>query len=365
MDSSSIFQTCVQKELPNTQTILNSLKMRSSSLNEYEKLKAAFLNYKEWPVRSIIKIYIGSPPSNIRINRYSSMSGYDPNRNLIKLDPLQSIVNSTSFTYLNIVDMIKRVVNERFSPITNLTFQFVTDISISNIRISFTNTGSWSYLGTDCNRIPKDNATMNFGWFEISVVLHEFGHALGMVHEHQSAFGNQIQWNLPKVYNWAKTTQGWDAEQTDMQILDKYDRTEINGSTFDPKSVMLYFYPADLTLDNKGTSINPRLSQVDTIYLNSKYPGSAQTPQQFYLNVYGENILTDTSTTPFPSTTPRKKIPIPYVNNLSSSTNAIPSSTQMQNQKNNKLYLIILVVCLFLFFIILRHIFYLYKKNYN
>ena len=120
MNSSGIFQICVQKELPDTQRRLNSLKMQSGSLIDYQKLKAAFYNNKQWPVGSTIKIYIDSPPEDIPIYKYISMTGSDSNGNFFKFDPLQSIVNSESFTYLNIVDMIKSVVNERFSQITNL-----------------------------------------------------------------------------------------------------------------------------------------------------------------------------------------------------------------------------------------------------
>jgi len=319
MNSFGQFKICVQKELPDTQNQLNSIRMESRSLNEYQKLKAAFYNDKEWPVGSTINIYIGTPPSNIEIVKYPSRPIYDYNGNLIKLDPLQTVINSTSFTYTNIRDMIKRIINERFKSIVNLNFVFVSNINNSDIRIAFDlNSGSWSYIGTDCKYIQKTQPTMNFGWFEVSVVLHEFGHAVGgMIHEHQSPLGDPINWNVQEVYNWAQSTQGWNQQQTDSQILNKYDKTEINGSNFDPKSVMLYFYPAYLTLDNKGTSLNTRLSPQDTIYLNLKYPGSLQTPQQFYINIYGENILTESSTTAtlIPST------------NSTFTTTEIPSAT--------------------------------------
>lgn len=60
----------------------------------------------------------------------------------------------------------------------NLTFVFDADPIDSEIRITFVDEGSWSYIGKDCLNIPKDQPTMNFGWLDTAVVLHEFGHCL-------------------------------------------------------------------------------------------------------------------------------------------------------------------------------------------
>ena len=55
-------------------------------------------------------------------------------------------------------------------------------------------------------------------------------------------------------------------------------------------SIMLYFYPANLTKNNKGTHQNLKMSALDVIWLNKMYPGSKITPQNFYKEAYGENI---------------------------------------------------------------------------
>ncbi len=77
----------------------------------------------------------------------------------------------------------------------NIDFRFVGEKEEADIRITFDpERGSNSYVGTDNMQIPKDQPTMNFGWFtdqtadeEFSrTVLHEFGHALGCVHEQAS-----------------------------------------------------------------------------------------------------------------------------------------------------------------------------------
>ena len=285
-------EICAQKDLPITLNKLRSLKTSSVSKTEYEKLRAVLYTSKEWPPGSTITIYfMNEPPSNIPIRKYK-LDYDDENGNKVNWDPLQvEIINKfNNFKTSDIIPMIQRVLLERIQPIVNLIFNFVDD-PFADIRINFDiYAGSWSYLGTDAKTIPYNEATMNFGWFNISTVLHEFGHMLGLIHEHQSPFGEPILWNKTELYKWAADTQKWSVQETNNQVLNKYNSTLLNGTVFDPKSIMLYFYPKSLTTNETGTSMNVRLSPYDVFYINSRYPGSSQTPVEFYKNVYGEDI---------------------------------------------------------------------------
>ena len=110
-------------------------------------------------------------------------------------------------------------------------------------------------------------------------------------HEHQNPRGKPIEWNKDVVLKWAATTQGWDKETTTHNILERYDISQINGSDFDPLSVMLYFFPPELTMNGVGTKQNLRLSGEDVQWINKNYAtGAPQTAEQFYQKVYNISL---------------------------------------------------------------------------
>ena len=126
---------------------------------------------------------------------------------------------------------------------------------------------------------------MQFGWFDVATVLHEFCHALGLGHEHQNPYGIGIDWNQEKVYEWARKTQGWDKAKTNSNIIVRYSKDLTIGTSYDPDSIMLYFYDGTLTKNGIGTKPNLRLSLLDVHYLASKYPNNNQSPEKA-VNLY-------------------------------------------------------------------------------
>jgi hypothetical protein len=44
-----------------------------------------------------------------------------------------------------------------------------------------------------------ESLTMNLGFFDKATVLHEFGHAIGLIHEHQSPFKGGFEWDKDEV----------------------------------------------------------------------------------------------------------------------------------------------------------------------
>lgn len=149
----------------------------------------------------------------------------------------------------------------------NLKFEF-DDAPNAEIRIAFdSNDGAWSYVGTDARGIPLNEPTMNLGFLDGGTAGHEFGHAIGLAHEHQNPAGG-IQWNEPVVIaSLAGSPNFWDEATTRHNVLTKYAANQINGTNFDGDSIMLYFFPAQWTLNGIATKENEVLSAMDKSFV--------------------------------------------------------------------------------------------------
>lgn len=198
---------------------------------------------------------------------------------------------------------VEKVIKEQLEPYCGLTFVFSDKHSNPMITITFKlSYGAYSYVGTDCLQ-KQTPETMNLGWvdppgnlyggkftfngieYEVppgearngnavgGTVLHEFGHAIGLIHEHQNPTGSTIQWDIEKVYQeFSGPPNNWGKAQIDHNILNKYDETQLNTTQFDPKSIMLYFFPPYLTTNGVGTQANFQLSDTDKKFIEEQYP---------------------------------------------------------------------------------------------
>lgn len=166
-----------------------------------------------------------------------------------------------------------------WSDYANITFDFVTD-GAADIRISFKEGGSYSYIGSYATQVPSDEETMNFGWFNNNTsdtefsrtTIHEFGHALGLIHEHQHPEVT-IPWDKPKVYEYyGGPPNNWSKEQVDHNLFATYSASQTQYSAYDPQSIMHYAIDNALTIGDFEVGWNTVLSATDKAFIADLYP---------------------------------------------------------------------------------------------
>jgi hypothetical protein len=169
-----------------------------------------------------------------------------------------------------------------------LEFAEVTSRDEAEVRIGFMQgDGSWSYLGRQVLDRGVNERTMNFGWDllgsprEADTALHEIGHTLGLPHEHQNPNAG-IVWDEEKVYTTlAGPPNSWPRDKTQWNILRKIEPDTVQGSNWDPDSVMEYPFPAGLILQPERYRTEPLrpaggLSPRDLAWVRAFYPGEEE-----------------------------------------------------------------------------------------
>lgn len=174
---------------------------------------------------------------------------------------------------------------KQWTQYANLDFEFHSADELpedqADIRLSFMGEGYWSAIGTGCSNrrfAPLYSLSLYHLWEEPpdefrKHVLHEFGHALGLLHEHQSPVV-QIQWNKETVYGTMGGAPNFlTRQQVDKNFFRVFSDSYTNYTQFDPGSIMLYYFPPDFTADGTGTRNNTVLSETDKAAIAKMYPG--------------------------------------------------------------------------------------------
>ena len=190
-------------------------------------------------------------------------------------------------------DIVRHFISKYIEPLINLKFVWDTIIPTTDahIRISFkADQGAWSTVGTSAFTVnDMSQATMNLGWLDDdnsndlfknkgTVILHEFGHMLGMIHEHTRS-DSTLKWNCSALCEYfGRPPNQWNWDIIKNNILDQYNTEQFNGSVYDPASIMHYWFPPDIFCDRRVIQPNTVLSECDKEWIQKMYPTPSYVP---------------------------------------------------------------------------------------
>ncbi|ETS64624.1 hypothetical protein PaG_01094 [Moesziomyces aphidis] len=179
-------------------------------------------------------------------------------------------------------DKVRNAIQE-WSHYANVRFVEGVDPASCDIRITFDpKDGSWSYVGTDSRIIEPRDATMNLAGLQASAsmtanerasILHEFGHVLGLLHEHQSAAHGGTAIDVQAALELYRSDRRWSDKQVHDQVLDVYNQYDVSDySQVDVTSIMHFPQPKELTGLDQDIGYNKELSDLDKAYVVVQYP---------------------------------------------------------------------------------------------
>ncbi len=177
-----------------------------------------------------------------------------------------------------ICDSVIKVASE-WSLYANIYFKQTTSIEKSAVRITFLRGGWRSLVGkqANCNHVTMFLENLDIGYFSgvefRRVVLHEFGHAIGLEHEQLHPMAN-IQWDTAAVYRYYCDTLKWPKSDVDMFVLTPLNVPSSNYTDYDSSSIMHYNIPVWMTSNGFSVNFKDDLSDNDKAAITSFYPFS-------------------------------------------------------------------------------------------
>lgn len=159
----------------------------------------------------------------------------------------------------------------------NLKFEHVDDPAQAEITIEMLPPDegiNYAWPGTEA-LLPEAKPTMKLSVLEddpnfARTVLHEFGHVLGALHEHQHPDAS-IPWDEERLITYYSEL-GLSAAHVREQFLDKFERSKTYHTQYDLKSVMHYAVDPMFTLDGWSTEGNHAISEKDKTFMRIVYP---------------------------------------------------------------------------------------------
>ncbi|AZF20089.1 M12 family metallopeptidase [Pseudomonas sp. R3-52-08] len=193
-----------------------------------------------------------------------------------KLWPQHSVL---TISLLNMTPEQKAFVKHNinaWAPHTNLYFKF-TNSPNGDIRITTDadNGSGWSNVGTGAKKVPLSKPTMGIDFTRspdsvAATIQHEFGHALGLKHEHQHP-DRTLDLNRQNIHD-EYASRGEPSSKAHNDILRPFSRRQVKTSNYDDKSIMHYEVHASRLNSGKPIPRNFKLSEGDKSFVQTLYP---------------------------------------------------------------------------------------------
>lgn len=111
------------------------------------------------------------------------------------------------------------------------------------------------------------------------VVRHETGHTLGFPHEHmRRELVEKI--DRKKAIAYFKREDGWTPQETNDQVLTPIEESTLISTAADPKSIMCYQLPGEITKDGKPIIGGLDIDESDYTFAGRIYPKTTKAKSQ-------------------------------------------------------------------------------------
>jgi hypothetical protein len=191
--------------------------------------------------------------------------------------PTGSTLNVMFLDNQNLTTEIITIANE-WTQGLSVTFQVVTS-EPADIRVRTTGGRLSSLIGRQSRRMSAGQPTMDLGGLNEArnnaerraFILHEFGHALGALHEHQRR-DLPLTWNTAVVNKYFRDNYRMGESDVYKHVIKPHDRSlPVRETIFDRNSVMMYPILKEFTAEGFVQPWNSVLTQYDKQLMQELY----------------------------------------------------------------------------------------------
>ncbi len=149
-----------------------------------------------------------------------------------------------------------------------------------HIRVTFNGSGNSSYVGRSSTLVDGNLPTVNFLNFENlfsierkDTIFHEFGHVLGLAHEHINPNRTFVFTSVEQVLEYCEENWSMDEARCRSQVVGVATDNKYFWGEYDSRSIMHYHLDESIAVDLEEFENVRTLSYLDKFNIAKIYPG--------------------------------------------------------------------------------------------